>query len=60
MVSGGDQKLENAVLDDDLVWTPEDFANDGTHPSNSGRQKVAELLLEFMKNEPTAETWFTR
>jgi len=43
---------------DDLVWTPEDFANDGTHPSNSGRQKVAKLLLDFMKNDPTAEPWF--
>ena len=45
---------------DDLVWTPEDFANDGTHPSNSGRRKVAGLLLEFMKNDPAAKVWFTK
>jgi hypothetical protein len=43
---------------DDLVWKPEDLARDGTHPSDSGRQKVAELLLEFMKNDPTAKLWF--
>lgn len=43
---------------DDLVWKPEDFANDGTHPSNSGRRKVAELLLGFMKSDPTAKMWF--
>lgn len=43
---------------DDLVWKPEDFAADGTHPGNSGRRKVAALLLEFMKNDPRANVWF--
>jgi len=42
----------------DLVWQPEDFGPDGTHPSESGRRKVAELLLRFMKNDPTARLWF--
>jgi hypothetical protein len=45
---------------DTLVWNPEDFAGDGTHPNESGRQKVAGLLLMFFKNDPTARTWFLR
>ena len=44
---------------DDLVWQPEDLGPDGTHPSESGRHKVAELLLGFMKTDPTAKLWFT-
>lgn len=45
---------------DDLVWKPEDLGGDGTHPSPSGQQKVAELLLKFMKSDPTAKTWFAK
>jgi len=44
---------------DDLVWTPEDLAGDGTHPSQSGRRKVAGLLLRFLKTDATAGVWFT-
>jgi hypothetical protein len=44
---------------DELVWLREDLAGDGTHPSNSGRQKVALLLLEFFQSDPTARPWFT-
>ncbi len=44
---------------DDLVWKPEDLVSDGTHPSDKGRGKVAELLLRFMKTDPTAKVWFT-
>jgi hypothetical protein len=44
---------------DDLVWKPEDLGPDGTHPSDSGRRKVAELLLRFMRSDPTAKNWFT-
>ena len=44
---------------DSLVWKPEDLGLDGTHPSDSGRCKVAELLLRFMKSDPTAKIWFT-
>ncbi len=43
----------------DLVWKPEDFGGDGTHPSPSGRQKVAGQLLHFLKTDPTAKIWFT-
>lgn len=45
---------------DGLVWKPEDTAQDGTHPSASGRQKVAELLLDFVKTDPAATIWFGR
>jgi lysophospholipase L1-like esterase len=40
------------------VWKPEDLGPDGTHPSDSGRRKVAELLLRFVKADPTAKMWF--
>jgi hypothetical protein len=44
---------------DGLTWKREDLGPDGTHPSNpSGREKVAKLLLEFMKNDPNARGWF--
>lgn len=43
---------------DDLVWRPEDLGPDGTHPSDNGRRKVSELLLGFMKLDPTAKVWF--
>lgn len=43
---------------DGLVWKREDLGPDGTHPSDSGRQKVAELLLTFFKTDPTARPWF--
>jgi hypothetical protein len=34
---------------DGLVWKREDLAGDGTHPSQSGRDKVARMLLSFFK-----------
>lgn len=43
---------------DGLVWECTDFQSDGTHPSPSGRQKVANLLLSFFKTDPTATAWF--
>jgi len=45
---------------DGLVWNREDFAGDGTHPSMSGRQKVAEMLLKFFKTDPNASMWFLK
>jgi hypothetical protein len=45
---------------DRLVWLREDLVADGTHPSPSGRQKVGELLLHFLKTDPTARSWFLR
>ncbi len=46
--------------DDGLVWERGDLGGDGTHPSDSGRQKVANLLLTFFKTDPVARTWFTQ
>ncbi|HBE03361.1 MAG: hypothetical protein A2096_07000 [Spirochaetes bacterium GWF1_41_5] len=44
---------------DNLVWLPEDFMKDGTHPSpESGVTKVANILLDFFKTNPSARDWF--
>ncbi len=44
---------------DGLTWSCADVrSNDGTHPSDSGSQKVAQLLLEFIRTDSTARTWF--
>ena len=43
---------------DGVKWIREDFGNDGMHPSNSGREKVARMLMQFLKTEPTAKPWF--
>ncbi len=45
---------------DGLKWLREDFgAQDGMHPSEKGREKVAKMLLDFLKTDPTARPWFT-
>jgi uncharacterized protein (TIGR03437 family) len=46
--------------DDGLSWACADLSNDGTHPSNSGQQKVARMLLDFLKADPTSHPWFVR
>ena len=43
---------------DGLVWKAEDLAADGVHPTMSGREKVAKMLLEFCKTDPLAKGWF--
>ena len=45
---------------DDLKYGQEDFGPDGTHPSNSGREKVAKQLLEFFATNPLAKPWFAK
>jgi hypothetical protein len=45
---------------DGLFYLPEDLSDrDGTHPADSARTKVANLLLNFLKTDPTAKPWFT-
>lgn len=43
---------------DGLVWEPADFTGDGVHPSESGREKVAKLMLDFLTADPLAKPWF--
>lgn len=44
---------------DGLIWERSDFADDGVHPSATGRQKVADLLLNFCSTDPLAKPWFS-
>jgi len=43
---------------DGLVWERNDMGADGVHPTESGRQKVAAMLLNFFKTDANAKTWF--
>ena len=44
---------------DGLIWACSDFQSDGTHPATPGaREKVANMLLTFFKNDSTAWRWF--
>ena len=44
---------------DKLVWLENDVVpTDRTHPSDSGREKVANLLLDFLHNNPLASCWY--
>lgn len=45
---------------DGLVWNREDLEADGTHPSVSGRRKVANLLLTFFKTDAGTKPWFVK
>jgi hypothetical protein len=45
---------------DGLVYERTDVANDGVHPTDSGRRKVADLLLKFFKTDANAKTWFVK
>jgi hypothetical protein len=45
---------------DGLSYLQSDYVEqDRTHPSASGREKVAARLLQFLKSDPTSKTWFT-
>jgi hypothetical protein len=47
---------------DGLTYRCSDFSpSDGTHPAAGGaREKVARILLEFLKSDSTARMWFLR
>lgn len=45
---------------DGLTWACADLQADGTHPSNSGRDKVAQRLLAFVRTDPIAASWYLR
>jgi hypothetical protein len=43
---------------DGLVWRCSDFQADGTTPAAAGQQKVANLLMGFLKTHPSSVPWF--
>ena len=43
---------------DKLVWERSDYSNDGVHPTAKGREKAAEQLLRFFKEDAGTKTWF--
>lgn len=43
---------------DGFVWLETDMVWDCTHPSPQGEDKVARLLMDFLKIDPTARNWF--
>ena len=46
---------------DGLVWNRDDLVErDGTHPSDSGRRKVADMLMTFFHSDPFATPWYLR
>lgn len=45
---------------DGFSWLCSDTQADFTHPSTSGRSKVADQLLAFFKTDPVATPWFLR
>ncbi len=43
---------------DGLTWPSSDFQSDGTHPDQSGQQKVGTMLLDFFTSSPFSQCWF--
>ncbi len=43
---------------DGLTWECREFQDDGTHPARRGREKVAGMLLDFFRSDPTTAPWF--
>jgi hypothetical protein len=43
---------------DGLTYEESDLGRDGTHPSDAGQVKVAQLLQKFFKADPFVSRWF--
>ena len=60
-MSWGPYDWANGMLprSDGLTWSCEDVNHDGVHPTNpQGREKEADILLNFFKADVTAVPWF--
>jgi hypothetical protein len=45
---------------DGFSYSADDFGDDGTHQSQSGMEKVGQLLLRFFKTDSTTRGWFVK
>jgi hypothetical protein len=45
---------------DGLTWQRSDYSKDGVHPSEKGREKAADQLLRFFKDDAGTRTWFVK
>ena len=46
---------------DGLTWSCSQYLDDGTHPApgaGGARERVADMLMDFFKNDSTAKPWF--
>ncbi len=43
---------------DGLTWPCDALVDDGTHPSTSGRDKIANALLAFLQTDATTTPWY--
>lgn len=48
------------IWGDATKWSATDFGNDGTHPSRTGADKVAKMLMDFFKSDSTTKNWFLK
>lgn len=43
---------------DDLKYVREDYRLDGTHPTDSGRKKIGDLMMDFFRTNASTKPWF--
>lgn len=48
------------IRGDGFTWNPEDLIGDCTHPSYSGKTKVANMLVNFFKSDTTTAPWYLK
>lgn len=49
---------QSTARSDGLFYVRSDFQSDGTHPSQAGQAKVADLMLAFFKTSEFTRSWF--
>lgn len=53
--------IQREKRSDGLTWNCTiDFMEDGTHPTDAARLKVANMLFDFFKNSETTKTWLAK